>query len=368
MSTYGQKSKESYEKACLRLRDRDAIIVDENIIFRVYGYFHPPRGYICDVEYAPSDIFKSKDPRAIRQAGSKVFYKFYSDEGLRFILQHYPKYTVIYKPLRRKLVGVRERYIKEIRKPEIKLQALLRKTPMDNLLKALGNVIDIVTNRSGLSSRNFGVFGSLLHGFYHPEFSDIDLIIYGKSQLTKLRDSLKELYCEQDSPLKNEFENREVLRNKRWRFLNYSKEEFLMHQRRKMIYAVFYDKKIGRRIKVEFEPVKEWNEIYNEYDDKMKITKIGWIRAVAKVKDDLESPFMPSIYKIELSEILEGPKIDEVERILSYVEEFRMQAEKDELVLVEGNLEQVTTNKASFHQITLTYGPRYYQQVLKVIR
>ena len=349
------------------LRDRDAIVVAEKIIFRVYGYFHPPGGYLCDVEYAPSEIFKSDNPKALRQAGSRVFYKFYSDEGLRFILQHYPKYTVLYKPLRRKLVGVYERYIREIRKPQLKLQKLLEEAPKDNLLKTLHHVVEIVTRRSGLSSENFGVFGSLLHGFYHPRFSDIDLIIYGSGQLTKLLETLSEFYREQDSPLRNEFESRESVKNKHWRFLNYSKEEFVMHQRRKMIYAVFHDEESRRKIKVEFEPVKEWNEIHNEYDDDVKITKKGWIKALARVNDDSESPFIPSIYKIEILKILEGPRVDDIERIISYVEEFRMQAEKGDIVLVEGNLEEVTTPKDNFHQITLTYGPRYYEQVLKTL-
>jgi len=355
-------------KGCLNLRDRDAIIVAENIIFRVYGYFHPREGYVCDVEYAPSEIFTSNDPRAMRQAGRRVFYKFYSDEGLRFILQYYPKYTVFYKPLRRRLVGVYEKHIKEIREPWRRLQLLLEGDPKDDLLKALHNVVEFVTKRSGLSSRNFGVFGSLLHGFYHPQFSDIDLIIYGGGRLKRLLETLKELYSERDSPLKNEFEKYEAAGNKRWRFLNYTKKEFLEHQRRKMIYAVFYHKDIGRRIKVEFEPVKEWEEIYNEYNDEVRIIKRGWIKAIARVKDSSESPFMPSIYKIELLKILEGPKVYDVNRIISYVEEFRMQAEKDDLVLVEGNLEQVITQKSSFHQIILTYGPGYYEQVLKTIQ
>jgi len=352
----------------LKLRDRDAIIVDENIIFRVYGYFHPPKGYVCDVEYAPSEIFNSKDPRAIREADSRVFYKFYSDEGLKFILQNYPKYTVLYKPLRRRLVGVYEKYIKEIREPQRKLQILLEKKPKDVLLRALHSVIDMITDRSGLSSINFGVFGSLLHSFYHPHFSDIDLIIYGKEQLNELLQVLRELYSEQNSPLKNEFEKYEAVRDKRWRFLNYSKKEFLKHQRRKMIYAVFHHEESGRLIKVEFEPVKEWNEIHNEYDDRTRITKKGWIKAIARVKDASESPFIPSIYEIEILNILEGPKIDDIDRLVSYVEEFRMQAEEDNIVLMEGNLEEVMTPKNSFHQITLTYGPRYYEQVLKTIQ
>ena len=49
------------------------------------------------------------------------------------------------------------------------------------------------------------------------------------------------------------------------------------------------------------------------------------------------------------------------------MEEFRQQAQKDEKVIVEGSLEEVVSpNKDSWHQIVLTYCPRYYEQVLKI--
>lgn len=351
----------------LKLRDRDAIVTDEGIIFRVYGYFHPPGRYICDAEYAPSEIFKSTDPRAVRQRGLTIFYKFYGDDGQRFVMEHRPQYTVFYEPLQKRLVGVASRHIREVRRPKQKLRELLQEPPEDELLSALRGLIETVTRRSGLPSRDFGVFGSLLHDFYHPRFSDLDLTVYGREQLAKLCDTLREIYSERDSPLRNEFEDEKVLKGKRWKFLNYSPKEFLVHQRRKMTYAVFRDRGGGRCVKVEFEPVKKWSEIFNEYDSQTRIARRGWVKAVARVTDDSDAPFMPSIYKVEVLEVLSGPKVDDVQRVISYVEEFRMQAKRDEVIQVEGNLEQVTTPKGSFHQITLTYGSRYYEQALKTI-
>ncbi len=150
--------------------------------------------------------------------------------------------------------------------------------------------------------------------------------------------------------------------------MNYNPKEYLWHQQRKMIYALFKDAKWKRIIKIEFEPVKDWKEICNEYNPNTQVIKKSWIKAVARIADDQDASFIPSIYKIELIEILEGPKVENVQRILSYVEEFRMQAEKDELVYVEGNLEEVITPTRTFHQITLTYCPRYYEQVLKALQ
>lgn len=353
----------------IKLRDRDAIVSSEGIIFRVYGYSHPPEGYICDVEYAPSSIYISDDPRAFRVKGLKVFYKFYADEGIKFIIEKFPKYTVYYKPLQKKLIGVRSDLMAEVRKPEKKLCTLLLKKSDDKLTISLRKILSLILSASGLSAENFGVFGSMLHDFYHPSFSDIDLIIYGKMNLGILRETLEEIYNEPGSNLRNEFINEDTIRGKRWRFKNYTAKEFLWHQRRKMIYAVFESSSANRRIKVEFEPVREWNEIYDEYGEVYRITNEGWIKAKARVLDDDENAFMPSIYQIEIMDILEGLRVDNIRRVISFVEEFRMQAWKDEIIYVEGKLEKVEAKNEIFHQITLTYEPaRYYEQTLRVIK
>jgi len=242
------------------------------------------------------------------------------------------------------------------------------KPPRDDLLKALHRVFNLIATRSNLSDEDFGVFGSLLHGFYHPRFSDLDLIIYGGEKLGKLCETLEDFYREGASPLRNEFESEKVTKGKRWRFVNYSPKEYLWHQRRKTVYALFTDKDSGRVIKTEFEPVKDWKEIYNEYSHDMRIIKRGWIKAVARVTDDHNAPFIPSIYRIEPIKILDRPGVEHLQRIVSYVEEFRMQAKGGEEVYVEGNLEEVVTPIKVFHQVTLTYGPRYYEQALKVLK
>jgi len=67
-------------------------------------------------------------------------------------------------------------------------------------------------------------------------------------------------------------------------------------------------------------------------------------------------------------EVSSGPREAlEVQRVFSFMEEYRQQAQKDEVVIVEGNLEEVMSPTEQFHQVTLTYCPRYYEQVLKVL-
>jgi len=350
----------------LGLRDRDAVVTQDKMIFRVYGYTHPPRAYICDPEYAPATIHQSKNPRAFRTNGKQIYYKFFGDEGLLLAQKTHPQYTVKYAPLRKNLVGVKKTQIAEVRQPDKSFQALMLKAPQDPLLQAMHALVDHVQQRSSLSKNDFGVFGSLLHNFYHPKFSDIDLIIYGRANLEHLTEALATLYQEENSPLQNEFAAMKSVEGKQWEFLNYSLKEYVWHQKRKQLYALFSQEKGSRAIKTEFEPVKRWEEIQNGYNSEIRIAPKGWIRMLARITCDKDSAFMPSIYEIEPVKILNRARVGDVQQILSYVEEFRMQATKDEVVLVEGNLEQVNTPKHTFHQITLTYGPRYYEQTLKL--
>ena len=354
--------------ATLDLRDRDAIQTEEGLIFRVFGYSHPTDAYVCDAEYASSKIFLSKDPRAPRTGRSEVFYKFYNDEGMKLITKKYPKYLINHEMLGIKIVGVPQTSIMEARKPPERLQELLKAGPTDPLLRGMERVLDISLDHTGLKTSDFGVFGSMLHGFHHPKFSDIDFTIYGKAENAKMRQTMAQLYSDGSSGLRNEFESEDVMKGKDWRFKNFEVEDFVWHQRRKMIYGLYDDTaRSGRVIKAEFEPVNALGEIKSEYDPQAKIKQKGWVELKARVTSDDEAPFIPSIYGIEPLEVLSGPKEAlEATRIFSYMEEFRQQVQKDETVVVEGNLEEIESPFGSFWQVTLTFCPRYYEQVLKV--
>jgi predicted nucleotidyltransferase len=348
------------------LRDRDAIITREGLIFRVFGYSHPSNACICDVEYAPSTIFKSSKPKARRQAGQDVFYKFYEDEGLKFVQAKFRQYLILHEMLGKKVPGVNWRDVVGSGRPEIRLGEMLKTKKTDELLSATASVLGVITRHSGLQTGSFGVFGSLLHGFYHPKFSDIDLIIYGGRNVPTLRATLQELYDSHSSLLMNEFGRDGVMKGKIWRFKNFSPKEYVWHQQRKQVYAMFKDEKSGRVIKTEFEPVRDWSEISNEYNSETRILRHGWVKILARVTADDDAPFIPSIYCVEPLRVLKGKKEGaETRQIVSYMEEFRMQVRRDETVCVEGNLEEVATRTESFYQVALTYCPRYYEQVLK---
>jgi predicted nucleotidyltransferase len=347
------------------IKDRDALTSKEGIIFRVLGYTHPMDGFICDAEYAPLSIFNSKNPKAFREGfQSENYCKFYEHEGIFFIKNNFPNYQVAHPYFKAKLIGLKKDQISQVKFPEEKLKTVFYSERSDELMKALRKVISEILNRSKLSINDFGVFGSILHDFYHPNYSDLDFIIYGGRQLLELKEVLKEFYREK-SFIANEFE---VLPFKeKWKFKKFSLKEFFIHQKRKLIYGVLIDKNFSRRIKVEFEPVKSDEEIVNQRRFPLKVKKVGWVSVDGKVVDDSESYFMPSIYWIEAEEI-KGFKVPRIDAIVSYVEEFRMQAEKGDKIYAEGSLELVElTDGEKIYQLVLTYGKKYYEQALKVV-
>lgn len=353
--------------ARLSLRDRDGIVTREGLIFRVFGYSHPENAFICDAEYGSAKIFSSTDPRAPRTGGGELFYKFYNDEGLKLVFREFPQYTIFHEMLGQKVVGVDQAHVVEARRPEERLRTLLQAENPDKLVDATKRVLSKILTPSGLLPENLGVFGSMLHGFHHPDFSDIDLIVYGRKENAAVRATLEGLYGDPGSGFRNEFATDKAMDGKKWRFKNLTVKEFVRHQRRKMIYGLFKDEKSGRTTKAEFEPVKAWREIASEYDPKFRIINKGWVKLKGRIVGDADAPFIPSIYQIEPITVYDGKKEAlEVVRVFSFMEEFRQQAQKDEVVFVEGNLEEVISPEKSFHQVTLTYCPRYYEQVLKV--
>ncbi|MFX1298186.1 MAG: hypothetical protein ACFFD2_25450 [Promethearchaeota archaeon] len=360
----------------VEFRDRDAPVTKEGIIFRTYGYTHPLNACFCDVEYAPASIYTTSDPRALRYLyrhpsdGTGVgqrYYKFYFDGGLQFIKKNYPEYQIFHKALKNSLVGIASPV--HVRRPDEKLRAILENPPANKLIDTLLEILETIVDHSQLKFHQFGIFGSILHNFYHIDYSDIDLIIYGRKALEELRETLADFYRQSSSPIQNEFAGWNYRQSaKHWHFKHYTLQEYPFYEFRKMIYAVIQSQKNIRPVKIEFEPVKNWGEIKNEYSDLEQIERKGWIKAIAEVIDDRDAFYMESVYKVELLDILEGTNVEDVNRILSFVEEFRGQVQCDETIVVEGNLEKVTLPNKTFHQITLSYGPHYYDQTLKIYK
>ena len=335
---------------------------------RVLGYDHPPGGWFCEPLYAPCSLFRSRDPRAPRlPRDGGLYLKFYGDEGWRFVMDRFPSYRLKHEPLDAYLVGLRARQVAEARRTDEGLRELARRGPDDALCRALWELLDELRAVGDLRLGDFGVFGSILHGFHHPALSDLDLVVYGRRALGEAREALVELYSS-DPSFKNEF-GPGWSPDRRWPWRSISPSEFAWHQGRKLIYGFFSSREAGRWVKFELEPVRSWGEVRNSYDPSERVRKLGWAILEATVSDASSSPFMPSSYGLEDVCFIEAPVPNppEPDQVLCYVDEFRLQAVEGERILVAGWLEEVEGPRGTRHQVVLTYGPRYHEQVIKVV-
>jgi predicted nucleotidyltransferase len=347
----------------MKFRDRDAPVTPEGLIFRTYGYDHPPDSCFCDLEYASERLYRTEDTKALRDGLPTKYYKFYLDGGLNFALGLNPPYQLLHRPMNRMMVGVKAHQVSHVMRPSERLREILG-IDGDPLIGAAKEVLELITDGSNLRPGNFGVFGSLSHGFHNPEYSDIDLVIYGIEELRELRSALVNLY--EDGSLRNEFDDWTVEDGPgHWNFTNYSKQEYGETQRRKLIFAKYESDGLGRTVNVEFEPVRRWDEIRNEYGTTERIEPLGRVEAVGEILSDDEGGFMPSVYPVRLKEMNASVDSGDVSRVVSFVKEFRLQLEAGETALIRGNLEKVVARDGVFFQITLSYGRDYFDQVLK---
>ncbi len=350
------------------LRDRDLIVTEEGFFFRVLGYWHPQDGFICDPEYTPAKLYDTKTLMELRER-KKGYLKFYGDEGVRFLTERYPQYQIYYKPLRIKLIGVPAPLIADVRRTDLGLKSLLTQSSPDILQKQTIDLIELLTDHSVLSPIDFGLFGSMLADIHHYSFSDIDLAVYGKSQIQELRSLLADMYESKSSLLKNEFEVAvDVFQAKPSPFVHISRDELIFHQKRKLIYGVFAPDS-SRATKVEFEPIKRWDEIKNLHNH-VQIEKLGRVMVEAQITDDTDSFFMPSVYDFEVTDVLFGDADKYTPtKLVSYFEQFRMQVMRDEQVLISGVLEKVTTREKEYYQLSLSYGDAdWTENVLKLLK
>ena len=348
----------------MKFRDRDAPVSHNGLIFRTYGYDHPRESCFCDLEYAPETLYHSSDPRSVRDGLPTKHYKFYYDGGLKYALKQNPPFKLRHEALSRDMVGVKAEELSSVVRPDEILEELMNGDG-DPLQRSCVEVIDLITDSSSLKPSDFGVFGSLAHGFHNLLFSDVDLVIYGIAEFHELRNILKELFNE--NTLRNEFDGWTSLDPPaHWNFEHFSKADYGWHQRRKMIYAVHDSEHLGREVKIELEPVRRWDEIDNEYPETLHIRELGRVEAVGEVISGDCGGFMPSVYPVSLEEIDGNINPGYVSRVVSFVEEFRLQVETGERIIVRGNLEEVETRRGSFYQITLSYGRDYFDQVLKL--
>lgn len=332
-----------------RFRDRDFLKTKEGFFFCVVGPYHPPNRVISYLKYVPARLGrwgrgKWRFKRAMRAYTIPELLETFS--RLEKEYPHYLFYSPFYNIL---MTAVPLKFIARHYKPEEKLAQLLKAKRLDPLQKKLKRFVSLLSEKSGVSTEFFGVTGSLLLNIHRPEFSDIDVTVYGWKNSLAVKGALIGAYSLRTSAIRRFEQNslkawcRSKAQSHPLRF-----EEALEIYKRKWNLGLFE----GTQFSVH--PVKLEQEVTEEYGEKV-YNPIAFVVLGAFVHENSDSIYLPAVYRVRDVKIIKGPQVADVEEVVSYEGLYGDIAEVGETILVKGKLEQVQDKKSGreYHRVVV---------------
>jgi predicted nucleotidyltransferase len=320
----------------MRAREGDLLETIDSIIFDVKGIVHPPNRVVAFIRYVP-------DPNGNRKRNGKRYSKYYAlAKRYDLLKREYPRYLVNDPVFNTILCEVPMEDIKQHYQPAQGLQELRNRSRLDEAEASALQFMEILKENSGVEWSKLGVSGSILVKLHEPS-SDIDLVVYGSEIGYRVQETMKEMFDNKNSPIKAyDIDGLRELFDFRSKDTNASFEDFVRTDSRKVTHGKF----MGKHFFIRF--VKDLNEISEQYGSIIYKPE-GNARIRATVADDSEALFTPCSYKLANVQVLDGPKIEHLEEIVSFRGRFCEQARNGEAVIAEGKLERVKQEGKDAH-------------------
>lgn len=332
--------------------DRDFIQTNEDFFFCIVGYIHPPERVISYLKYIPGESGKWK----YENKGLDRVLPFYSAQAVintfEFLKTNYRQYLFYDKYSDILFTAVPYFYIKKYYSSEDKLKEIFGKANLDPLQNKLKSFISELSDLSGVKIDGFGVTGSILLDIHNPEFSDLDITVFGYENTVKVKNTVKEIFMEKNSKISQlgASEAQKWKKDKVERFgMNLIDAENLFSRKWNM---GIYDK-----TRFSIHPIKYPNEIDEKYGDKT-FTSMGEIEIQGIISDGKKSVFLPAIYEVSEVTIVNGVNVEGIKEIVSYEGLFDSVAEKGERVRAIGQLELVKDKLKGIEYYRIVVGSR----------
>jgi predicted nucleotidyltransferase len=312
-------------------KDKDFIETQEGLLFCVVGYLHPPDKYTAYLKYSPARTGRWQRRGQAYHRELAYYHAHQVGQTLDTLQVSYPGY-VHYCPVRNMLFSmVPHDRVQTYYRPEERLAQLVA-DPGDPLEDEVARLIEAVRDATGISLAHLGITGSILLGIHDPGFSDIDLTVYGRDNVTLLKTALAEQRIPGISPLDESFLGgwrREIAEH---HDLTDQQVSWLIARRWNFLYY-------GQRRYLSLHPTRSDDEIRETYGDHT-YKDVGVIRLQSVISDASESIYLPAIYRIDQVKIMEGPDVQVVE-ICAYEGLFGQAADVGQRVEAQGKLEEL---------------------------
>jgi len=328
-------------------RDRDYLETREGLYFAVVGNVHPDDRVLAYLKYMPSET-------GVWGSGSRRYDRVLKHYTMRNLTQtfdllgsRYPEYMFHSIVLGLTFSAVPHAAIRRHLRPEKRLEQLLQDHLKDTLEMKIVKLVRELSRMADIPVKSFGVTGSVLMGT-HREFSDMDLVVYGRDQSLRARSVLSRLLEENRGEIRRmggqpleDFLQEKISLN------NLTKQEAIELYRRKWNRGQAF----GTCFSVH--PVRLESQVLERYGER-EYAPIGLTEVEATVRDSPDSMFMPATYSVDDVKWLHGEKTRDVQEIVSYEGLYADIAQEDERIRVRGKLEEVM----------LSASKRRYQRIL----
>jgi len=325
----------------LKPKDRDFVETVEGHLFCVVGYLHPPDGYTAYLKYVTAPLGKW-GRGTTRYSRALPFYHVAQVENTyEYLRRNLPQY-LIDCPVRGFTVSwVPRASVKKYFWAQRGLREIRSRGARDSLEERLLGLADLLSEVAGV--KELGVTGSLLTGIHNPDFSDMDLTVYGRKTSERLRDAVVRLKEEDgriQPPSPEEVEA--------WCRERTGKFPLTINELRRVAESRWsYGYYEGTYFSVH--PTKTDKEITEGYGDNT-YRRLGEVRGTATVVDAGESIYLPATYIVEDAEI--DGRGAEVTRLVSYEGLYGGVFKEGDRVEFRGVLEEVR-GRAPLNQVVV---------------
>jgi uncharacterized protein len=305
-----------------------AVENEAGLIFTVKGIVHPPDRIVAYLRYVP-------DKRGERLRGRKRYRRVYSnterEKTLRALgLSYHVDDPILGVPVE----AVPWDDVTRVYDPRERLQRLRDTGSGGALSRDALALAELLRDAAGVPGTALGLTGSLLFDL-HTDDSDIDLVVYGDAECRKVHAALTRLLNDPSSAVRRPRGSELTAIHAMHREdTPLSAADFARLQSGKVNEGRF----AGRPYFVRF--VKLPAEVPERYGDPC-FAPAGRALVEARIVHDRDALFTPCRYGLREPRVLEGPRLADLDEIVSFRGRFADQARVGQRVRARGALERV---------------------------
>ncbi len=282
---------------CNRPGDRDFFRTREGMFFCVAGHLHSPERYTAYLKYSPDSRGKWQNGAVAYRRELPYYHVRNVAHTLEYLQANFPDY-VADCPVR----GIRFSLIPRSSvvayyDPQSRLASIM-KNPGDALEQEAAELVGHLSELASIRRDAFGLTGSILIGMHNLEWSDIDLLVYGRDNARLLKQAI--IRNQGVAPIgQPDYEQRLKWSRRVAERFPLSVDEAWAISGGRWNYGYF-----GKRY-FSIHPVRSDAEVSEQYGDHIyRSVGEATIRAMVVRKDD--AIFLPATYGVDNVEVLFG--------------------------------------------------------------